>query len=190
MLRNRLRILYSALGLAMAGGLAVAPAASVYAATTDIWRGEQITVTFQLPPSTNLTWTPTVGESGVTVSEIANLGGGLTQGLATLSNVHLIQATTNTFMATFTVPAPEFGVLYSNVYFSLDLPIDNNPANGLASGGNSTANYAYVTPPPPSGQMPEVPVAAALPFIALIAYGGFRVRHAQRTSVDSPKRSR
>lgn len=170
------RLFYGAIGLVMAGGLALAPAASAYAANTDMWAGEQITVTFTLPSLTNLSWTPTVGEPGVTVSEIANVGPGFTSGLATISNVDLIQATTNTFVTTFTVPAPEYGIMYPNVYFSLALPIDNNPANGDASGGNSTTNYTYVLPPPPSGQLPEVPVAAALPFIGLLAYGGVRAK--------------
>jgi hypothetical protein len=186
MRRNIQPIVYGALGLAIAGGLALAPDASVYAANTDIWAGEQITVTFQLPASTNLNWTPTVGESGVTVSEIANLGQGFTTGLGTISNVDLIKATTNTFEVTFTVPAPQYGILYSDVYFSLNLPIDNNPAKGLATGGNSTTDYSYVAGPP-VGQLPEVPVAAALPGIAVVGYGVFRILQAKRSPLDSPQ---
>jgi hypothetical protein len=104
----------------------------------------------------------------VTVSEIANLNPGFTQGLGTISNVDLIGATTNTFAATFTVPSPEFGTFHPAVYFSLNLPIDNNPREGFAAGANSTTDYSYVATPP-SGQLSEVPVAAALPCIARVA---------------------
>lgn len=179
MQRIKHRVLYGTLGLAMAAGLALAPAASVFAATTNMWSGEQITVTFQLPPNTNLNWTPTLGESGANVEEIANMGGGNTNALASISNVDLIRATTNTFVATFDVPAPEYGIMWSSVFFTLALPIDNNPANNYAFGGNSTTTYTYVSPPPPpppTGQVPEVPIAAALPFIGLVAYGGIRAR--------------
>ena len=62
MLRIKHLVLYGALGLVMAVGWALAPAASVFAANTDIWSGEQITLTFQLPPNTNLNWTLKTGE--------------------------------------------------------------------------------------------------------------------------------
>jgi hypothetical protein len=174
------RLLYGALGMVMAGGLVLAPAMSAYAAYSDIWTGEQITVTFKLPPSTNLNWTPQAGEPGVIVSEIHNMGQGLTSGLATISNVDLISATPNTFRVRFTVPAPEYGVMWSDVYFSLSLPIPGTTA--LAFGGNSTTDYTYVSPPP-AGQLPEVPVASALPVIGLLAYGGMwaKQRYGQRT---------
>ena len=178
-------VVYGALGLFMLGMLVLAPAASVLAATTNIWSGETITVTFQLPNLTNLTWTPIPGEPGVQVSEIANLGPGFTNGLATISNVDLIEATTNTFVVTLTVPPPQFGILYGDVYFSLDLPIDNTPAKGLASGGNSQLDYSYVSPPVvPPGQVPEVPAAAALPLVPLLTYGTIRAwkRFSQRTA--------
>ncbi len=185
--RIKHRVLYGALGLAMAGGLALAPATSVFAATTDMWSGEQITVTFRLPPNTNLNWTPTPGESGVNVEETANMGGGNTNALASISNVDLIQATTNTFVVTFDVPAPEFGIMWGSVFFTLSLPIDNNPANNYAFGGNSAATYAYVSPPPPTGQTPEVPLAAGLPFIGLLAYGGVRAREMLNRRTTPPR---
>ncbi len=162
------RLFFGAIGLVMAGGLALVPAVSAYAATTNIWSGEQITVTFKLPPLTNLNSIPTTG----TISEIANIGGGNTNLLAVINNVHLISATTNTFVATFTVPAPKYGIMWSDVYFSLAVLVNNTSAFG----GNSPADYTYVSPPPPSGQVPEVPFAAALPFISLLAYGGVRTK--------------
>ncbi|PSR22775.1 MAG: hypothetical protein C7B45_05435 [Sulfobacillus acidophilus] len=169
--RNYLWLLRGALGLVAAGGVALALPLSAYAATTDIYAGEEITVTFQLPPSTNLNWTPTVGESGVEVEEIANIGSGQTNALATIDNVDLVSATTNTFQVTFTVPAPEYGVLWSDVYFELLLPISNNAANGYATGGDSATQYTYVNVPP-VGQTPEVPWATIIPSIGLAAYGG------------------
>ena len=162
------RLLYGALGMVIAGGLVLTPTMTAYAADSDIWAGEQITVTFKLPPSTNLNWTPQAGEPGVIVSEIHNMGQGFTSGLATISHVDLVSATTNTFQVTFNVPAPEYGIMWSDVYFSLSLPIPGTAT--LASGGNSTTDYTYVSPPP-VGQMPEVPVASALPVIGLLAYG-------------------
>lgn len=153
----------------------MAPSASASAADLQIWSGDQITVTFRLPSSTNLLWTPNLGNSGAVVSEIANVGGGYQNGLATIRSVDLIQASTNTFVATFTVPAPEFGILWTNVYFTLSLPIDNQVTSGYASGGTSTTTYTYVTPPP-LGQMPEVPYAAALPLVGLLSYGFVRWR--------------
>jgi hypothetical protein len=153
------------------------------AANFNIWAGDQITVTFTLPPLTNLLWTPALGNSGATVSEIANIGEGFTTNLGTIP-VDLVKSSTNTFVARFTVPEPQYGTLYADVTFNLNLPIKNNPANGFASGGSSSDTYTYVTPPP-VGQTPEVPYAAALPVIGLLlSYGVIRWRKAERSPLS------
>lgn len=161
--------------VAMIIAAVMTPSLQAYAAVSGIWAGEQITVTFTLPPLTNLNWTPALGNTGAQVEEIANIGHGMTNGLATISSVDLIQASTNTFVATFTVPAPEYGTLWSDVSFALNLPNQNDPSLGYVSGGDSTGTYNYITPPP-VGQLPEVPYAAAFPVIGLLTYGVVRWR--------------
>jgi hypothetical protein len=152
---------------ALAGGLALVPA-SVYAANTNIWAGESLTLTFQLAPYTHLNFVPATGDY-VTVTGFSSetVPGGITVPIVvgSVTDADLIEATTNTFTVQFTVPAPILGTMWSNVYFRLLIPHGGVDLQI----GDTAPDYNYVTPP--VGQVPEVPSAAALPLVGMAAVG-------------------